>query len=142
MVGILILTHGQMADELLASARKILCSDLQGFNSLTLDWDETFEGASKLVEEALEPLEQGSGVLILTDIYGGTPTNVALEFLQAGRVEVISGVNLPMVVRLGCLFSSQSTLPLPELSTWIEGKGKASICSGRSSKKPPRKLGC
>lgn len=70
----------------------------------------------------------GGGLLILTDIYGGTPNNLALTLRQPGRVEVVSGVNLPMVVRLGC--GNVSDRSLEELAEWIGGKARTSICWG------------
>ena len=70
----------------------------------------------------------GDGLLILTDIYGGTPNNVALTLRQPGRVEVVSGVNLPMVVRLGC--GAESERSLEEIAEWIGSKARASICCG------------
>ena len=71
----------------------------------------------------------GDGLLILTDIYGGTPNNVALTLRQPGRVEVVSGVNLPMVVRLGC--RAESGMTLEETAKWIGSKARASICRGK-----------
>ena len=70
----------------------------------------------------------GDGLLILTDIYGGTPNNIALSLRQPGRIEVISGVNLPMVVRLGCGANSERSLE--EMARWIGKKARASICCG------------
>ena len=72
----------------------------------------------------------GDGLLILTDIYGGTTTNVALTLRQPGRVEVVSGVNLPMVVRLGC--RAESAMSLEEMARWIGEKARASICFGEN----------
>ena len=143
MIGILILTHGGMADELLAAARRIT-GDLEGFEALSLDWDASLEDATEKVRIAVQDADQGDGVLILTDIFGGTPSNVAMKQRLEGRVEVVSGVNLPMVVRLGCLLSSQSDpMPLDEMTLWIEGKGQSSICSSLSNdSKPMRKAGC
>lgn len=143
MVGILILTHGGMADELLAAARRITGA-LDGFEALSLDWDDGVETADQKVLAALARADQGDGVLVLTDIFGGTPSNIAMKHRAAGRVEVVSGVNLPMVVRLGCLLSSQSDpMPLDEMALWIESKGQSSICSSLSvPARPLRKAGC
>ena len=130
MIAVLILTHGGLAPELLTSARKIVARDLENFVALALDWEDGLdEGMSKL-EPILESLSDYDGVLILTDIFGGTPTNVAARFRDPGRVEVVSGVNLPMVVRLGCL--GVRSLPLDQLTTWIRDKGRSSICSSEA----------
>lgn len=81
------------------------------------------------LEAAVELLEvDRDGLLILTDIYGGTPSNVALTMRRPGRVEVVSGVNLPMVVRLGC--GGESSMSLEERAKWIREKARSSICSG------------
>ncbi len=75
------------------------------------------------------PLDD-DGLLILTDIYGGTPHNIALTLRRPGRVEVVSGVNLPMVVRLGC--GADSEMSLEEMAEWIGAKARASICCGET----------
>ncbi|MEM8993958.1 MAG: PTS sugar transporter subunit IIA [Acidobacteriota bacterium] len=129
MVGILILTHGGMAPELLAAARRI-AGPLDGFEALALDWNDSVEEADAQVTEALARLDAGHGVLVLTDIFGGTPSNIAMKHRAPERVEVISGVNLPMVVRLGCQFTSHpEPMPLSDLTRWIEKKAQSSICS-------------
>ncbi|MEL7060719.1 MAG: PTS sugar transporter subunit IIA [Acidobacteriota bacterium] len=130
MVGVLILTHGRMAEELLSAARTITGS-MESFEALALDWEDDFATAQAKVEPALERLDRGAGVLILTDIYGGTPSNVAMGFVEPGRVEMLSGVNLPMVVRLGCLRAAD--MSLGDLTDWIRRKGRDAICVGSSS---------
>lgn len=126
-VTVLILSHGGLAPELLASARKVLGRDLEGFHALPLDWSDGIEEGAHKVMATLEPYGEDAEVLILTDIFGGTPSNVANRFQEDGRVEVVSGVNLPMVVRLGCL--GTQSLPVDQLATWIRDKGRSSICS-------------
>lgn len=130
MVGVLILTHGGLAEELLAAARKI-SGPLKRFEALPLEWTDGLDEAHRKVEEALGRLDEGDGVLVLVDIFGGTPSNAAMGFVEDGRVEVISGVNLPMVVRLGCLGLAE--MPLDELADWIRKKGKDSICCGSAT---------
>ena len=98
MIGKLILTHGGLAKELLAAAQKI-SGELPGFAALSLDWDVSLETARENVVAALASLDQGEGVLILTDMFGGTPCNVAAALMDYGRVEMLTGVNLPMLVR-------------------------------------------
>ncbi len=126
MVGVLILTHGRLAPELLESARRVVARDLEHFMALPLDWSDGIEEGMAKVEAELRELDTGSGVLILTDIFGGTPSNIASRFRVPGKVEVVSGVNLPMIVRLGCLGSR--SLAVDELAKWIRDKGKSSIC--------------
>lgn len=126
MVGVLILTHGGVAPELLASA-KVIAGELENFHALALPWTDRTEEAGRKVKELLPIIDQGKGVLILTDIFGGTPSNVAMALRQPHRIEVISGVNLPMVVRLGCL-RRRSEMDVSQLATFIRDKTKKSIC--------------
>jgi mannose PTS system EIIA component len=128
MIGKLILTHGGLARELLAAAQ-VISGRLSGFEALSLDWNDTFEEAKAKVRAALERLDDGHGVLILTDMYGGTPTNVAVTFLDAGHVEVLTGVNLPMVLRLACQ-QSEEPVDLEEMAHWLQGKARGSLCLG------------
>ncbi len=126
MVGVLILTHGRLAPELLSAAR-VISGNLESFEALALEWSDGFEEAHRKVTDVLARLDNGQGTLIFTDILGGTPFNVAMAFREPGRIEVVAGVNLPMVVRLGCLLKDD--MPLSELTKWIRDKGRSSICS-------------
>ncbi len=138
MVSVLILSHGGLAVELLAAARMI-AGELPSFEALALPWTDGIEEAESKVRAVLQRLDQSAGVLILTDIFGGTPSNVAMAFREPGRIEVLSGVNLPMVVRLGCLKSS--SMPLSEIAAWIRDKAKTSIsCSGELPRPPTRRV--
>jgi mannose PTS system EIIA component len=125
MIGKLILTHGGLARELLAAAQ-VISGRLSGFEALSLDWTEGVEEARTKVKLAIERLDQGQGVLILTDMYGGTPCNVALSFLQPGRVEILTGVNLPMVLRLACQADGQENVE--DVAHWLQAKAQRSLC--------------
>jgi mannose PTS system EIIA component len=127
MIGKLILTHGGMARELLAAA-SVISGYLNGFEALSLDWSDGFDEARAKVATALERLEQGQGVLILTDMYGGTPCNIAMTFYQAGKVEVLTGVNLPMVLRLACQTAEAEQTSIAELARWLQDKAQRSVC--------------
>lgn len=127
-----------MAAELLAAARKIT-GEMERFEALTLDWSDGLDEAHDKVGDAISRLDVGDGVLILTDIFGGTPSNVAMRFADPGHVEMVSGVNLPMVVRLGCLRTQ--TMELSEMTRWIQDKGRTSICSSQNLPRPtPRAI--
>jgi PTS system mannose-specific IIA component len=126
MIGKLILTHGGLARELLAAAQ-VISGRMAGFEALSLDWNDTFEEAKAKVRAAIERLDQGQGVLILTDMYGGTPSNVAVTFLATGRVEVLTGINLPMVLRLACQ-QEEEPGTLAEMARWLQNKGQRSLC--------------
>jgi mannose PTS system EIIA component len=126
MIGKLILTHGGMARELLAAAQ-VISGPLAAFEALSLDWGESCEDARARVQSALDRLDQGEGVLILTDIFGSTPSNVAMRFHQPGRIEVLAGVNLPMVLRLACQVGRDQA-SVAELARWAKAKAQAGLC--------------
>src|SRR4051812_45021900 len=126
MIGKLILTHGGLARELLAAA-KVISGDSSSFEALSLDWSDPFEEARGKVSAALGRLDQGQGVLILTDIYGGTPCNIAMTFYQPGKVEVLTGVNLPMVLRLACQTDGEEG-SVSDLARRLQIKGQKSVC--------------
>lgn len=127
MVSTLILTHGGLARELLAAAETI-AGTLPSFRTLCLDWNEGPDVAVRKARLIIEELDDGDGVIILTDMYGGTPNNVALRLREPDRVEVISGVNLPMVLRLGCRSGGGcESMQVGELARWLESKGRASV---------------
>jgi len=126
MIPVLVLSHGNLAVELLAAARTIDPHLESETDSLALPWDVNSDDASNVVREHLATLDHGDGVLILTDMFGGTATNLALPFLVPDRIEIITGVNLPMLVKLGSLRNQQ--IPLHELATRLESAGQKSIC--------------
>ncbi|HEV2854218.1 MAG TPA: PTS sugar transporter subunit IIA [Thermoanaerobaculia bacterium] len=126
MIGKLILTHGGLARELL-SAANVISGRLNGFEALSLDWSDGFDEARGKVSAALTRLDTGEGVLILTDMYGGTPCNIAMTFFQAGKVEVLTGVNLPMVLRLACQAEADET-SVTDLARALQAKGQKSVC--------------
>jgi PTS system mannose-specific IIA component len=99
MVGGLIVTHGRLAIELLNAAEAIV-GDVQNVAAVSIGWHDDVDMASSMIEKAIKRVDSGSGVLILTDMFGGTPTNIASTFLVGGVVEVVTGVNLPMLIKL------------------------------------------
>ena len=125
MIGKLILTHGGLARELL-SAAQVISGRLNLFEAISLDWNDGVEEAKAQVGAAIQRLDQGQGVLILTDMYGGTPCNVASSFFQPGKVEILTGVNLPMVLRIACQAIEDGNLP--DVSRWLQTKGQRSLC--------------
>lgn len=134
MPAVLIVTHGRLAAELLAAAETI-AGELADFRALSLDWSDGIEEARRRIALDVAALDRGDGVLILTDMYGDTPSNAALGLREEGRVEVLSGVNLPMVVRLGCARSSRRSLA--ETARWLEIKGRRSICRAGAVSRGP-----
>jgi PTS system mannose-specific IIA component len=130
VIGVLVLTHGNLARELVAAAA-VIAGKQPPCEALPLDWGDNLDVAREKVGEAIARLETGEGVLILTDLVGDTPYHAARGYLASGRVEVVTGVNLPMVLRLSCL-PSPGALPesggLARVAQWIRQKGQNSIC--------------
>jgi PTS system mannose-specific IIA component len=102
MIGVVVVTHGQLATELVNAAETIV-GQLRRFAAVSIGWHEDTEDARTEIQQAIARVENGSGVLILTDMFGGTPSNLAMTFLAEGRIEVITGVNLPMLIKLASL---------------------------------------
>lgn len=124
LVHVVILAQGALAPELVHAAEVVVGEKLP-LQPVTLDWQDSFEQAATKTRAALAPLEDGAGILVLTDMQGGTPHNVASRLARAGEVEVVSGVNLPMLVRLGCHGIAGKSVSV--LARWIAGKGRSSI---------------
>lgn len=125
MIKKLIVSHGQVAAHLVHAARRINAEPLGDIRVLCLEWDITLEKARRQVEDVLRELGSDSGVLILTDVFGATPSNACAPFLEPGRIEMVTGVNLPMVMRLGTRQGQPQTVS--ELAEWILGKAVKSI---------------
>jgi PTS system mannose-specific IIA component len=98
-VGIVVVSHGPLAAALKETLAVLHPGEPTALEALSLAWDESPEKASSRLEKAIGTADRGRGVVILTDMFGGTPSNLALAFLERGRVEIVSGVNLPMVVK-------------------------------------------
>jgi PTS system mannose-specific IIA component len=108
MVGVVVVTHGQLAVELLNAAETIV-GDLPRFAEVSIGWHEDTDDAREEIAQAVAKVQQGQGVLIVTDMFGGTPSNLALTFL-GDDVEVITGVNLPMLIKLASLKAQPNLL--------------------------------
>lgn len=102
MIGVVVVTHGQLARELLNAAEAIV-GDLPQFSAVSLGWHDDVEDAREEIRQAITALQEGSGVLVLTDMFGGTPSNIGMTFLEPNKVEVVTGVNLPMLIKLSNL---------------------------------------
>jgi PTS system mannose-specific IIA component len=99
MVGILILTHGELGVQFLETARLIGLTSEEQTMALAVDPKAAPESVRDQLAKTITKLNRGSGVLILTDLFGGTPTNLSLSFLNEGKVEVVTGLNLPMLIK-------------------------------------------
>jgi PTS system mannose-specific IIA component len=125
MIPVLVLTHGDLANAILESGRKIDPHLDEHTDAVTLPWEVDTDAAAKDLKKRLKNLDQGAGVLILTDMFGGTATNLALPFLEPDRIEIVTGVNLPMLVKLGSLRGRE--IPLHELAAQLAVSGQKSI---------------
>jgi PTS system mannose-specific IIA component len=111
MIGVVVVTHGQLATELVNSAETII-GDLPQFAAVSIGWHQDAQDAREEIAQAIARVQQSDGVLILTDMFGGTPSNLAMSFLGQDNVEVITGVNLPMLIKLAGLNEKTHVLTL------------------------------
>ena len=131
MIGIVVVTHGALAAELVNAARTIV-GDIPAIAAVSIGWEDDMNSAREAIERALAEVGGGE-VLILTDMFGGTPTNVSLPFLSP-KVEIVTGVNLPMLIKLTSLREGE----LVEVARVIreQGKGAIYVASEILEKKP------
>ena len=108
-LGVVVVTHGQLATELVNAAEMIV-GELPRFAAVSIGWHDDVDAAKEAIGQAIDRVRGTAGILLLTDMFGGTPSNLALSFLDAGRCEVITGVNLPMLIKLASLRTSQDML--------------------------------
>ena len=109
MIGVVVVTHGQLANELVNAAEMIV-GDLPQFTAVSIGWHDEVNDARDDIAQAIERVRGEDGVLLLTDMFGGTPSNLGMTFLEKDRLEVITGVNLPMLIKLAGLRSSNGLL--------------------------------
>ena len=132
-----IVSHGQLASELLAAAEMII-GPISHIAAVSIGWHDDVDAARDEVQRAITRVSQGGGVLLLTDMFGGTPTNIASMFLEEGVIEVVTGVNLPMVIKLA---TSTADEPLPEIARKICDQGRQGIYLAGALLAPPTKSG-
>jgi len=123
MVGVVLVTHPHLGDEFVRSA-ELICGKLPGLATVSIETRKGVEELRREIAEAIRSVDFGDGVLILTDMFGGTPSNMSLAFLQEGRVEVLSGLNLPMLIKISNCREGQS---LKELAKTIKEAGQRNI---------------
>lgn len=133
MVGIVVIAHQNLAHELIRSAQHIMGGSEAAMAGVAIGPEVPFEEAQERVASALDQVRGDDGVIILTDMYGGTPANLGMDFLDPGRVEVIAGVNLPMLVRL---LTYRSKSLEEQVQKALEG-GREGVVLGRSRARQP-----
>src|SRR2546425_3935748 len=109
VIGVVVVTHGQLATELVNAAEMIV-GDLPRFTAVSIGWHDDVNDAREDIAQAIERVGGSEGVLLLTDMFGGTPSNLGMTFLETDRLEVITGVNLPMLIKLAGLRESSNLL--------------------------------
>ncbi len=119
-----VISHGQVANELVAAAEAVV-GDISHITAVSIGWHDDVEMAQEEIRRAIKKVSSGAGVLLLTDMFGGTPTNIAAMFLKENEVEIVTGVNLPMVVKVA---SNTTDMTLHELAKEVEDQGKEAIC--------------
>ena len=124
MIGALIVTHGLLARELLDAAERIV-GRTEGIRAVSMGWDDEVADARKEIQAAIKDVDSGDGVLIFTDMFGGTPTNVSLAFLKQDKVEIITGVNLPMIIKLTSVQAGEGSLL--EVAQELRERGQNSV---------------
>ena len=132
-----IVTHGHLAGELLAAAEMIV-GPISHIAAVSIGWHDDVDAARDEVQRAITRVSQGAGVLLLTDMFGGTPTNIASMFLEEGAIEVVTGVNLPMVIKLATSAGEDS---LAEIAPKIRDQGRQGIYLAGALLAPPSKSG-
>jgi PTS system mannose-specific IIA component len=130
-----IVTHGHLAGELLAAAEMII-GPISFITAVSIGWHDDVDAARDEVQRAITRVSQGAGVLLLTDMFGGTPTNIASMFLEDGNIEVVTGVNLPMVIKLA---SHESSGSLIETARRVSELGRQGIYLAGDLLAPPVK---
>ncbi|MFC0686064.1 PTS sugar transporter subunit IIA [Novosphingobium clariflavum] len=99
MIGMILVTHGNLAEEFVHAMEHVV-GDQSAVATVCIGPNDDMERRRSEIADAITAVDSGSGVIILTDLFGGTPSNLAISLMEAGRVEVIAGINLPMLIRL------------------------------------------
>ena len=100
MIGLVLVTHGRLAEEFVVAMEHVVGKQEQ-VASICIGPEDDMEGRRADIAAAIKSVDSGRGVIVLSDLFGGTPSNLAISLMEAGRVEVIAGINLPMLIRLG-----------------------------------------
>jgi len=107
MIGVVLVAHGKLADEFRSALEHVVGPQVQ-MESVSIGPDDDVERRRRDIVQAVRRVDDGSGVVLLTDMFGGTPSNLSISVMEAGRVEVIAGVNLPMLIKLASVRGEQS----------------------------------
>ncbi|MBN1223622.1 MAG: PTS sugar transporter subunit IIA [Candidatus Aminicenantes bacterium] len=123
MIGGIIVSHGKLAEELL-NALTIILGDIGNIEAISIGWYDDVEASKKKINQSLKRVDQKNGVVIFTDMFGGTPSNLSFSFLKDNQVEIITGVNLPMLIKFASLQRSNN---LREVAKKVVEQGQKNI---------------
>ncbi|MEJ2097015.1 MAG: PTS sugar transporter subunit IIA [Deltaproteobacteria bacterium] len=124
MIGIVVVTHRKLADALIDAAEFIVGTKIEALTPVSIDLSQDVDVLRNKIVKGIKQVKSPQGVLILTDMFGGTPSNLSYSFLKEGQVEVISGVNLPILIKA---VNSRKDQQLTQLAECLETYGKKSI---------------
>ncbi|MGD2272611.1 MAG: PTS fructose transporter subunit IIA [Desulfobacterales bacterium] len=124
MIGIVIVTHSHLGDALIEAAEFIIGKRPEALVSVSIDLNQSAETLRAKIADGIKKVKSKDGVLILTDMFGGTPSNLSYSFLEEGQIEVISGVNLPILIQAA---NTRAKMDLSKLAVKLEAFGKKSI---------------
>jgi PTS system mannose-specific IIA component len=123
MVGVLLMTHGHFAEVLISTAEEIV-GPIENIRAVSVNAEDDVETIKGIISRVMQEVDQGDGVIMLTDMFGGTPSNIGLSFLSHGEVEIITGVNLPILLKLA---RERDGKKLPDLARLLKKRGRESI---------------
>ena len=123
MIGGIIVSHGKLAEELL-NALNIILGEVVNIEAISIGWYDDVEESKKKINQSLRAVNKKNGVLIFTDMFGGTPSNLSFSFLKDNHIEIITGVNLPMLIKFASLQRSNN---LKEVAKKVVEQGKRNI---------------
>lgn len=123
MIGIVVVSHGKLSKELVAATEHVVGEQMR-FKSISIEAEDDIEARREQIRDTAKACDVGLGVIILTDMFGGTPSNLAMSIMNSGNIEVISGVNLPMLIKLA---EVRDELPLSEAAQTAAEAGRRYI---------------
>ncbi|MCX7973980.1 MAG: PTS sugar transporter subunit IIA [Candidatus Aminicenantes bacterium] len=123
MIGGIIVSHGKLAEELL-NVLTIILGEAPNIEAISIGWYDDVEESKRKINQSLKRVDQKNGVIIFTDMFGGTPSNLSFSFLRDNEVEIITGVNLPMLIKFVSLQRSKN---LKEVAKKVMEQGKKNI---------------
>ena len=123
MIGLILVTHGKLADEFVAAMAHVV-GQQEGIAAISIGPEDNMEKRRAEIGVAVKKVDSGAGVIILTDLFGGTPSNLAISLMRKGKVEVIAGINLPMLIRLA---KARCCMPLEQAVVAARDAGRSYI---------------